>query len=68
MSQGRRMADTSKKRKSKEGKLSLPFTIMAIVYLIITIIFYISVIKMNLLPGLYITIFTIAEIIFTISM
>lgn len=42
--------------------------LFAFIYVVITIIFYISVIKMDLLPGIYVTIFTIAEIIFTLAM
>lgn len=52
----------------KENKVSILIKLIAFVYVVITLIFYISVVKMNLLPGIYITIFTIAEIIFTLAM
>lgn len=71
MSQGRRMAEEPKsyKRKKKQlNKLDVFFKLIAFAFVVITIIFYISVLKMNLLPGLYVTIFTIAEIVFTIAM
>lgn len=71
MSQGRRMAEEPKsyKRKKKQSnKLDVFFKLIAFVFVVITIIFYISVLKMNLLPGLYVTIFTIAEIVFTVAM
>ena len=71
MSQGRRMAEEPKsyKRKKKQSnKLDVFFKLIAFVFVVITIIFYISVLKMDLLPGLYVTIFTIAEIVFTLAM
>lgn len=71
MSQGRRMAEEPKsyKRKKKQlNKLDVFFKLIAFAFVVITIIFYISVLKMNLLPGLYVTIFTIAEIVFTLAM
>ena len=74
MSQGRRMAEEpksykkKKKQSSKSNKLDVFFKLIAFVFVVITIIFYISVLKMDLLPGLYVTIFTIAEIVFTLAM
>ena len=72
MSQGRRMAEepkkSYKKKKKQSNKLDIFFKLIAFAFVVITIIFYISVLKMDLLPGLYITIFTIAEIIFTLAM
>lgn len=72
MSQGRRMAEEpksyKKKKSSKSNKLDVFFKLIAFAFVVITIIFYISVLKMDLLPGLYVTIFTIAEIVFTLAM
>lgn len=62
---------TNKKKRSTKkstNKIDIAFRILALIYLIITIVFYISVIRMDMLPALYVTIFTIAEIIFTIAM
>lgn len=57
------------KNKSKRNKkLDIFLKVVAFVYAVITIIFYISVVKLNLLPGIYITIFTMAEIFFTLAM
>lgn len=73
MSEGRRVAPKQKSYKRsngeerKSGKSSIFFKIMALAYIIITVIFYISVVKMDLLPGKYITIFSIAEIIATLG-
>ena len=52
----------------RNKKLDIFLKVMAFIYVIITIIFYISVIKLNLLPGIYVTIFTVAEIFFTLAM
>ena len=57
----------AKKNKSAD-KLSIVFKILALIYVIITIIFYVSVLKLDLLPNSYITIFTIAEVVFTMLM
>lgn len=71
MSQGRRMKSeeiTSKRRKKRNSKLDAFFKLIAFAYVVISIIFYISILKMNLLPGWVIAIFTIAEIVFTFAM
>ena len=72
MSQGKRMkaesTTTSKKRKRSSKGLNSFFKLIVFVYVVITIIFYISILKMNLLPGWVIAIFTIAEIVFTLAM
>ena len=61
-------ANTSKKKIGERNKkLDIFLKVTAFVYTVITIIFYISVIKLNLLPGIYVTIFTIAEIFFTMA-
>ena len=57
-----------KKQSSTSNKLDIFFKLIAFAFVVITIIFYISVLKMDLLPGLYVTIFTIAEIVFTLAM
>lgn len=55
----------STKRKQRAKALNVLLELVAFVYVVISIIFYISVIKMDLLPGIIVTIFTIAEILFT---
>lgn len=55
------------KKIERNKKLDVFLKLIAFIYIVITIIFYISVIKLNLLPGIYITIFTIAEIFFTLA-
>ncbi|MBR1802804.1 MAG: LCP family protein [Clostridia bacterium] len=70
MSEERRTkkSDTNKlNSKKRSGALDAILKLMAFVYVVITIIFYISVIKMNLLPGMYVTIFTVAEIVLTFA-
>ena len=74
MSEGRRMKSNSgnstdkTKGRKRNSKLDAILKLIAFIYAVITIIFYISVIKMDMLPGMYVTIFTVAEIIFTIAM
>lgn len=58
---------SDKKIGERNKKLDIFLKVTAFVYTVITIIFYISVIKLNLLPGIYVTIFTIAEIFFTLA-
>lgn len=58
----------NERKKVKNTKLNTFFKIIAFIYIVITIIFYISVIKLDMLPGIYVTIFTVAEIIFTLAM
>lgn len=55
-------------KNKRNNKLDAFLKVMAFIYSVITIVFYISVVKMDLLPGIYVTIFTIAEIIFTLAM
>lgn len=57
---------SSKPAKSKSGKSVVVFRILTLVYIIITIVFYSSILRLNLLPSGYIVAFTIAEIIFTL--
>ena len=72
MSQGKRMKTdntaTSKKGRKDNKALDTFFKLIAFAYVVITIIFYIAILKLNLLPGWVITIFTIAEIVFTLAM
>lgn len=68
MSEEKKKKSGKKKTVKRNNKLDAFLKIVAFIYLVITIIFYISVIKLDLLPGLYVTIFTIAEIIFTLAM
>ncbi len=61
----------SSKRKNgerkKSGQSDLIFILFAVIYILATILFYISVVRMGLLPDLYITIFSVAELIFTLA-
>ena len=78
MSQGKRMKEEPKRGKKgvtsqKNSKRRNPrldgiLKLLAFVYVVITIIFYIAVRKVNMLPTSYTVIFTIAEIVFTILM
>lgn len=72
MSQGKRMKTentaTSKKGRKDNKALDTFFKLIAFAYVVITIIFYIAILKLDLLPGWVITIFTIAEIVFTLAM
>ena len=56
------------KKIERNKKLDIFLKVIGFIYIVVTIIFYISVIKLNLLPGIYVTIFTIAEIFFTLAM
>ncbi len=71
MSKGKRMKTEEtasiRRNKNKTAKLNF-FKLVAFIYVVITIIFYISILKMNMLPGWVIAMFTIAEIIFTFAM
>ena len=55
----------NEKKKKNSGKLGIVFKILAIIFVIITIVFYVSILNLNLLPSSYITIFTIAIVVFT---
>ena len=54
--------------KKSNGKLGIVFKILAVIFVIITIVFYVSILNLNLLPSSYITIFTIAIVVFTMLM
>ena len=54
-------------KNGRNKKLDAFLKVTAFIYVIITLIFYISVIKLDLLPGIYVTVFTIAEIFFTLA-
>lgn len=56
------------KKSNKPNAINILFKIIAIAFAIITIKFYMSILKLDLLPNSYIIIFTIAEIIFTLLM
>ncbi len=58
----------NKKKTKRNGKLDAFLKLIAFVFVVITIIFYISVLKLDMLPGMYVTIFTVAVIIFTFAM
>ncbi len=56
------------KKYKRNNKLDAFLKLIAFAYVVLTIIFYISVIKLDMLPGIYVTIFTVAEIVFTVAM
>lgn len=58
----------NKRKNKRNGKLDAFLKLIAFVFVVITIIFYISVLKLDMLPGMYVTIFTVAVIIFTFAM
>lgn len=71
MSQGKRVKEegyTIKRNKKRSKALDTFLKLVAFAYVVITIIFYIAILKMDLLPGWVVTIFTIAEIVFTLAM
>ena len=59
---------SGKRKKNEKGisKINLVFRILALIFVIATAIVYIAVLKINLIPSLYITIFTIVEILITV--
>lgn len=62
------MSRNGKKRTGKLNTIDIIFKILAVIFTIITIIFYTSILKLDLLPNNYIVAFTIAEIVFTLLM
>ena len=62
MSEGRRVANESNKEKRM---LNIPFTIIAVIFLIITIMFGMSIVKMNMLPNMYLAIMIALEVVIT---
>ena len=62
------MSRNSKKRTGKRNTIDIIFKILALIFAVITIIFYTSILKLDLLPTNYIVAFTIAEIVFTLLM
>ena len=69
--QPRRMNSNSSNKKAKRKELnvmSILFKVLAVAFIIITIISYTSILKLDLLPNNYIIVFTVAEIIFTLLM
>ena len=62
------MSRNSKKRTGKLNTIDIIFKILALIFAVITIIFYTSILKLDLLPTNYIVAFTIAEIVFTLLM
>ena len=50
----------------KKSKIDIIFKILSVIFLALTFIFYNAILKLNMLPTNYITIFSIAEIIFTL--
>ncbi len=66
MNQGKRMKEETKTKKSENKKTPLLFKLITLAYLVITIIFFVSVIKINMLPGKYVFVFSLVEIILII--
>ncbi len=52
----------------KHPILSIIFKIFALIYLVITVIFFVAVMKLNMLPGLYVTLFSVIEALLTIAL
>lgn len=68
MSQVNRNKSIRKKNnKGKKTKFDAVLQLLSFVYVVISIMFYIALIKMDMLPGIYVTIFTIAEMVFTFA-
>lgn len=55
------------KKNNKKNKFDAVLQLLSFVYVVISIMFYIALIKMDMLPGIYVTIFTIAEMVFTFA-
>ena len=55
------------KKEDKKTKFDVVLQLLSFVYVVISIMFYIALIKMDMLPGIYVTIFTIAEMVFTFA-
>lgn len=53
-------------QKKNTSKSNIFFKIMALAFIIITIVFYVAILKLDMLPGNYLLAFTIAEVIFTL--
>lgn len=60
--------NSKKKKHKRNNKLDAFLKLVAFIYVVISLIFYISIVKLDMLPGIYVTIFTVAEIIFTFAM
>lgn len=56
-----------KNNKGKKTKFDAILQLLSFIYVVISIMFYIALIKMDMLPGIYVTIFTIAEMVFTFA-
>lgn len=65
MSKGK---EKSSKKGKRSPKLDTTLKLFAFAYVVITIIFYIALMKMDMIPTFYIVVFTIAEVFFTVSM
>ena len=57
---------TTSGTKRKGGKASIVFKVLATIYVIITIVFYVSILRLNLLPNNILAIVTVVEVIFTL--
>ena len=57
---------TTSGTKRKGGKASIVFKVLAAIYVIITIVFYVSILRLNLLPNNILAIVTVVEVIFTL--
>ena len=57
---------STSRNKSKGGKASVVFKTLALIYVIITIVFYVSILKLNMLPNNILAIVTVAIVIFTL--
>lgn len=66
MSTGKRLKEDTKTKKSASKHPPVIFKIIALIYLIITAVFFASIIKMNMLPGKYVLIFSLIELLLTL--
>ena len=63
---GKHRKENIKDKKKQLTRLRIVFLIITIIFIAITIRFYISIIKTNMLPTMYITIFTIVVAVITL--
>ena len=55
-----------KAKRAKDKKSNIFFMIMALIFVIITGVFFTSIVKMNMLPGKYVLVFSLVELVLTV--
>ena len=69
MSEYKRASNSSNRKTKRKRKTSnLIFKILGLIYLAITIMFYISTVKTDIIPMFYLIIFTIVEVVLTLGL